>query len=277
MLWVLLFWSLLAARAAEPAPIAPETPAEAAPPLHPLTSPFEQVLAAAKHEYFAGRPNQALPLFETLQRRIEAGEQIPPEIAADALVYLGDVHLSQGRIEAAKLAFRQALAVAPEYLVNPYHHPVEVGYYFDRAREEVEAERAASAAPPPPPRPPIPLWGYLPFGVPQVAQGQPGRGLLYGGLQLGLGVTSLAVMVDLQDENGTWWAPREWREEEYEAGWRRIQTRRWAVQLPAFFGFYAVWAISVADGRETWKSTPVPVLGVTPTGRGPTMGVAWRF
>jgi hypothetical protein len=281
MVWVLLLWTLTTARAQEPA--APEEPPPAAPepapsePIHPVTSPFEVVLQEATRLYVSGDVRGALLLLEELQRRLDFGEKVQPDAGAEALVYLGEIYLGQGLTQRAKDAFRAALVLAPEYEVNPYHHPVEVGAYFDRMREQLQAEAAARAAPPPPPPPPLPWWGYAPFGVPQLGQGQTGRGVAYGTLQLGFGAASVALMYRLRDENGTWWAPRQWTEDDYEDGWSRVQLRRWGVQYPVTIAFYAVWALSVADGRDRWRARPAVVIGTTPSGGGPSLTLGWRL
>jgi hypothetical protein len=288
MVWVLLLWTLTTARAQEPAAPAPDPvpaapdpapPAEPPPaePIHPVTSPFEVVLQEATRLYVSGDVRAALLLLEELQRRLFFGEQVPPEVGAEALVYLGEIYLGQGLSQPAKDAFRGALALSPTYEVNPYHHPVEVGASFERVRKQLQAEAAARAAPPPPPPPPLPWWGYAPFGAPQIGQGQTGRGLVYGSLQLGFGAGSVAVMYRLRDENGTWWAPRAWTEDDYEDGWRRVQLQRWAVQYPVTLAFYGVWALSVADGRDSWRRQPAVVIGTTPSGSGPSLTLGWRL
>lgn len=245
----------------------------------PFTDPFVEVLSQAKQAYFGGQVADAVVLFEVLGRRLSFGERPGTELEAEALVYLGEVYQSQGRFDDAALAFRSLVLRDPDAIVNPYHHPPEVVAQFNSVRELVLLEIASNHQDPPPPRP-APWWTLVPFGGGQFGQGQLGAGVAYGGAQVALGVVSIAMDVSLRRQNGTLAEPHLWEEEQFDEAVRRIQLQRFAVQWPATFGFYGVWAISLADARLHWRASQLPakpVVTVSPSPGGADLRVSFRW
>lgn len=266
-------WGWAVAALAQEPPPAPEDAA----PVDPFFAPFEQVLDHAVSTYLNGDLPAALDLFQTLQRRLTFGEAPDPELAREALIYLGEVRYNLGEYDSANAVFRQILQADPEAPINPYNHPTEVVGAFELVRASVRAERAT-----PPTDPPViaprrtPWWVVVPLGVPQLAQGQTGRGLAYGVAQGATGLISVATLVDLRSKNGTVADPHEWPADEYADYYRRVQIERFAVQWPATLGFYALWAASSLDARATWHR-PSPVVGVAPAPGGAVFSVSSTF
>ena len=101
------------------------------------------------------------------------------------------------------------------------------------------------------------------MGLPQFIDGHPVRATLYGGLQLGLGAVSIGTLVRLSalntDETPH---PDGLTEEEMR---KRTTLQRFAIQWPATFGFYGVWATSWADARGTWRRQQELRVGWSPT------------
>lgn len=274
---------LLANALAQDAPVAPEPPVAPDPPpaapeppaavLMPFTDPFDTVLAEAERRYLAGDPDGAVELLLVLQQRLSFGEIVDAESGNEALIYLGEIRYNLGMRAEATAAFRQVLEKDPDALINPYRHPNDIIGAFDVVRQTVKAEIAAREAEPPIERRRPPLWTLAPLGIPQLAQGQTGRGLAYAGAQGALGILSIAMGVHLQLYNGTLANPVQWELSETPEARRRVQTLRYGVQWPATLGFYAMWAVSVADGRATYAEPPPEPL---PDLR-PGIGVSWRF
>lgn len=245
----------------------------------PFTDPFPDVLAQAKDAYFGGRVADAVVLFEVLGRRLSFGERPGSELESEALIYLGEVYQSQGRFDDAALAFRTLVESFPDAVINPYHHPPEVVAQFNGVRELVLIE-IASRLEPPPPLQPAPWWTLLPFGVGHLGQGKLGAGVVYGASEVTLGVVSIAMDLSLRRLNGTLKEPHLWDPADFREQVRRIQLQRFGVQWPATFGFYGVWAISVADARIRWREDQLPakpVVTVSPLPGGADLRVSFRW
>ncbi len=245
----------------------------------PFTDPFNDVLTRAKEAYFGGHVADAVVLFEVLARRVSFGERPGSELEADALIYLGEVYQSQGRFDDAAAAFRTLVERDPDAVINPYHHPSEVVAQFNGVRELVLLE-IASRQVPPPPLEPAPWWTLLPFGVGHLGEGHLGAGAAFGATELTLGVVSVAMELSLRRTNGTRKEPHLWDPDEFRAAVRRVQLQRYAVQWPATFGFYGVWAIAVADARIRWREDQLPakaVVTVSPLPGGADLRVSFRW
>lgn len=274
-----MMWWWLGARfaAAEDPPAAPVPAVEAPPPAAPSpvpdpgSAPFPEVLAAAKQAWFLGRAEEAREAFAALHGRILGGEDAALADVAEALTWLGEIQYLDDDLDAARLTFRDLLRRAPDTPISPYHHPTEVVNLFELVRAEVKAERAPPPEPEPPTGPPpTPLWVWAPLGVPQLVQGRPGAGALFGGLQLALGATSVASFVHLShlnrdDQPGI---PPGGAEE------RALQTWRYAVQWPSTALFYGAWLVGSREAaRHHRRAAPVP----TAFGGAPGLGLVGRF
>jgi hypothetical protein len=245
----------------------------------PFTDPFSDVLQKAKQAWFEGRVDDALALFEILKRRLSFGERPGIAFQAEALIYLGEVYQSQGRFDDAAVAFRDVLERDPDATINPYHHPPEVVAQFNGVRDLVLAELAAKVVEPIP-LVAAPWWTVLPFGVGQFKQGQTGSGVAYAMAQGGLGAASIAMTVSLRRTNGHLPDVHEWPPEGFPDTVRRIQLQRFGVQWPATFGFYGVWAVSVADARIHWRQSQLatrPVLTLSPLPGGADLRVSFQW
>ncbi len=227
-------------------------------------SEFPDVLAAAKRAYFSGQNEVALSLLRGLEVRLLQGEEPNLEHALEAMIFNGELLLAAGESDAADLSFRWVLERDPEYPLSPYHHPVEVVGNFENVRSAVLAERSAELAPepteplpPPSPRPPPPT-AYLPFGLPQFMTGRPVAGVLFGALQAGLGLASLAIYAQLDDVNtSSAQHPLGWSDQQVA---ERVRNRRFLLQWPLTVGFYGAWVGSHAEARRAWRVEELQVI-----------------
>ena len=162
-----------------------------------------------------------------------------------------------------------------DYQLSPFSHPTEIAYEFNVVRKQVLAERAAI---PEPVMPPLPAWSVLPLGIPQFASGRPARGALLGLGQVGLGITSYAMMMHLRAINTSQNPhPNGWSSAEMQT---RVTTQRYAIQWPATIGTYGLWAASFLEARTEWKLAHEAEIGIgwTPSPGAPsTIGIAGRF
>jgi hypothetical protein len=241
---------------------AQEAPAEPAPASNDVPGPddtaaFHDQLAAAKLAINRGENPLARAILESLADRLENGETPPASIAREALVYLGDLRYIAGEQSGAREAFRMVLLDAPEHVISPYHHTEDVRAFFALIRDQVEAEIALRPAPVPVPVPPptrvpaMPVWGYAPLGIPQLASGRTARGILYGSSQIALAATSIGtfILVDRANRSPDG-HPFNWTEAEVQ---RRVPVLRYGVQWPATTLVYSIWLFSVIDAAISWS------------------------
>jgi hypothetical protein len=271
---------------AEPGADAPEAPVEApppAPPEPPAADPaeavgsFETVLREAKQRYFQGDVAGARDLLGGLQARVQAGEDPPWDLVVDALTYFGEIAYEAGDKDQASATFRLLLERDLQTPISPYHHPLEVVSWFEVVRNLVRSERELeNVVPPPVPfePPPAPIWTFAPFGIPQLAQGRTAAGAVYGGLQAGFGIASLALFGSLRyvnddpDRSGRDWAPGQVPQQ--------VQLRRYLLQWPVTIGFYATWGISAIDAARWHQNHAAPRVSVVP-GRTPQVVLSGAF
>jgi hypothetical protein len=251
-MWMALAW--WAAARAEP----PSGPGSDAPVGQTLA--FHDQLFLAKQQLQRGELSSALASLTGLRDRLDAGETPPPSIAHEALVFLGDAQLTAGDSDAARVSFRRVLLAEPDHVVSPYHHTEEVRAFFALVREAVRQEIAGAPPPPPEPvprRPPLPVWGYAPLGVPQLVRGRTAAGVMHGGAQGGLLACSIATYVFIRraNEDPLDGHPFNWTEAEVQA---RVPLYRRAVQWPCTAAFYGAWAVSVVDAGLEWQRSDHP-------------------
>lgn len=202
---------------------------------------FSSVLEEAKQRYFQGEPDAARDLLEGLQLRLHAGEEPDWESTVEALTYLGEIYFVQGNQDSAEIVFRYLLGRDIETPISTYHHPIEVVNLFELVRAQIKATQ-------PEPGPvPAPMSTYLPLGIPQLAQGRTGIGVVYGGLQAALGASSIILYLRADSLNGAeprvrLRGPQDKQEETVD----RLKRYQW----PATFGFYTIWAISTIDAAR---------------------------
>jgi hypothetical protein len=233
-------------------------------------------LRAAREAYVLGDREVARDRFVALVQRARVRGDVPAEVRARALVYLGEIQMTSGDRRAADASFRLALAAVPDLRLSPVEHPESVIGAFEVVRSALLAE----AERPPERRPPLPWWGYAPFGVSQFKQGKPVRGALYATLQAGLAAASVAAWLVVDDAvahvptNPT-------HAEEADA----IAAREHAILVRNAFSyvtagaFYATWAASVIDGGISWRRGHVVPTGVAvvPQRGGAEVQVSFRF
>lgn len=267
---------------ADPGGDAPVAPAEEPPPPEPTAAAeavgsFETVLREAKQRYFQGDVAGARDLLGGLQARVEAGEDPPWDLVVDALTYYGEIAYEAGDREQASAAFRLLLERDLQTPISPYHHPLEVVSWFEVVRNLVRSEHElANVVPPPVPfePPPAPIWTFAPFGIPQLAQGRTATGAVYGGLQAGFGIASLALFGGLRylnddpEKSGRDWRPGQVPQQ--------VQLRRYLLQWPVTIGFYATWGVSAIDAARWHQNHAAPRVGVVP-GRTPRVVVSGTF
>jgi hypothetical protein len=272
MIELVMLWLISAAFAEpetlpEPADSGPVVTADGGPgsaPGTPIDPSFEGVLDTAKQKYFRGESSEARELLEGLQLRLYAGEEADWSSVVEALTYLGEIYYVQGDQDQAQMAFRFVLERDPSTPISPYHHAIEVVNLFELVRRNVVASRIVTPVPVPVPvtrRSPAPLSTFVPFGVPQLAQRRTALGVLYGSLQLGFGVASVALFPFLDRINGDGGGsghPLGWEPPEISD---RVQRRRYLLQWPATFAFYTTWGVSVIDAAR-WHQRHPRVVGI---------------
>ena len=246
---------------------ASEPPAE----MDPNTAPFGEAARRAEQWYFEGKVEEARRWLEVLQLRVLAGEpDLDREPIVEALTYLGEIQYAAGEQDTARMTFRWLLEGDVDTPISPYHHPLEVVNLFELVRATVKAERVDPVALPPPPPSPTPPWVLLPLGVPQFVQHRTAAGALYGGAQLALATTSMVSWFQLAQYTGT---PTSGLPEDERFD---RQLKRYAIQWPATFGFYGLWAASSIDASRWHHRHPPVVLGPA-LGPQPGIVVSGRF
>ena len=154
-LLLLLFTAHVAA--ADPGPPGPESAPQAVP-ARPLDTP-ERQLQEAKRRYFSGDSPGALDLLVDLQVRwLQDTSSLPPQIADEALIYLGEVYLMSGDVRRCRDAWRPLLEADPDRpILSPFTHPPEVGREFELLRARVRNEIPAPL--------PVPAWDRSSLGA----------------------------------------------------------------------------------------------------------------
>ena len=255
----LLFFTLIsAALCTEPSGNEAQTAVETQSPTTQTDSPttlqpFDERLAEAKKQYFAGGHEAALAILQDLHERLEAGEQAGPALAEEVLLYLGEIEFKLGHHKQAWLIFEQLLQVNPNVSMSPYHHPTEVIAWFELVRRKVQQGQTQAGSDIELPMDPAPTWVYTPFGVPQFRNGQRGKGITYATLQGASMAASIGMYVHLK----TLAADPDLSADEL----RTIKWQRFGVQWPITTLFYALWVHSAVQGRGAWRAAQQP--GVT--------------
>lgn len=258
----------------EPGPAGSEAPEPTPEPA--LEGTFRERLEGAKKLYFQGHRDEAADVLAALQVAwLVDPSSAPWEVVAEALVYLGEITYYDEQVDRAYDTWRQILERDLDFpRLSPFAHPPDIAGEFERLRATIKEERAAI---PPPEPPPVPWWTATPLGIPQFAAGRPVRGVVYGTLQVGFGVGSIATYGAIARRNvGTETHPLGWTPEQQR---RILNTERWAVQVPLATASYGVWLASFLDARSHWKAThAVDALTVVPgADGGATLVVGGRF
>lgn len=227
---------------------------------------FAVVLERGKRLYFDGKAVEAHDALRGLQVRLLLGERVDKELAAEAMIWLGEIQFRLGRSDDARDAFRWLLRLDPGWPISPYAHPMEVIGEFELVRREVQEELdGRDPTLPVVTIPPTPPWVWAPLGIPQFAQRRVGAGVAWGGLQLGLGAASIGMIAHLRFIND---GPTRGDASPHPLGWdskqveREVQKRRYLIQWPLTFAFYGAWLGSSVDARRHWKRSHAPHVGV---------------
>jgi len=267
MVHLVLLLQLATARAE---PSADDGPPEPIPAEAPAPRDFGEMLEAAKQVYFDGDDEDAYELFLSLQIRLLQNEDPGKDLACEALIYVGEIQHRRGNFDEARDAFKKLLELDPKYQISPYNHPIEVVAAFSTVKDQVD-RGAGEQTNETPKLDPMPGWGYLPLGIPQFKSKRPGLGVLFGGLQAGLGGASLGVYFNIrylsvtfpEESNHHWLAvdhPRGWAEKETTANINRM---RYTVQWPLVLAAYGVYIGSVVEARGHWRNNFVPEAQVS--------------
>ena len=233
---------------------AAEAPAGAPKPASVQQVTFGEQLAQAKRMYFAGAHLGSLELFEALEIQLmEAGVRasVGSALGAEALLYLGEVLHVLGRIDESNAAFEKLFRWDLEYPVSPYRHPIEVVRSAERVRAGVKRDIVPEPTPVLEERR-FPVTGYLPFGIPQMAEGRVGAALAFGAAQVGLGVASIALFTQINAVNvPSDGHPNGWTANQVAT---EVNQQRYAVQWPVSILFYGSWMWSYSDARRHWNA-----------------------
>jgi hypothetical protein len=243
----------------ETTPAAPAAPAAAPPvPPAPAASPAvadevaqsaSAILDRARETYVLGDHARAQSDFEALIARDTIRGDVPPEVLAEAMIFLGEIRYMNGDRTGAEQVFRALLTQDPSTPIRPDDHPDFVIGIFEVVRASVLAERRAEPAR----LRPLPAWGFAPFGIPQIRRGQPVRGALAATFQVGFAAASVAgwVWVDNIGAQRAGVAPSS---DEDWALYRKAKLVSGAFSAPAASLFYLTWGASVLDAGLGWRA-----------------------
>lgn len=233
-----------------------------------------QRLDDGRRTYLLGDAALARTLLEALVVRASTIGDVPWQVEAEALVYLGEIQYLAGERDAAGASFRLVLERDPNFRISPYDHPLDVVGAFELIRTSVQDERTAAAAV----RVPMPWWGYAPFGAPQFRSGRPVRGAVYAGLQLGFAAASVGAWVAI-DQQSRVVTGRDLGDGVNEAAAERARLFRDAWSIPAAAAFYVTWSASVIDSGVTWRKDRLASFGasVAPRAGGLELAITGRF
>ncbi len=248
-----------------------------------------EMVADAKQLYVGGGHTEAVEILIEVRRRVMLGDAVEPEVALEALAYLGEIYYILGQFDQARVTFREMLELDPDYTLSPLEHPIAIVGAVQQLRSQLSPPEDVAPSGPAAARsgPRLPWWGYAPFGVPQLAQQRPARGVAYATLQTGFAISSVAFMAHLRSVNGTVGEPIPHSADSYDELYGQIQVERFVGQWSTNAAFYLTWLASHLDGRHTWRDTrwvapsvgPVTV-GTSESGRvvlSPTLGVHGQF
>ncbi len=252
-----------------------QEPAEAPPSVEVIDEGFANALTEATRAYLRGRHDEAIGLLSSLRVRLQHGEFVDPALAAETLIWLGEVLYKTGRSDEARAVFRELLERTPEWPINEYQHPSDVvAVYYDVARQVRASIAVRPSEAPPPPTPRAPWWVALPFGVPQALQKRPVAATTFAVLGVGFTATSIASSLHLAEVNvSNDGHPNGWTADEVPT---RVNTERYAVQWPATALAYLTWAAGSLEARASARKTPVG-LGAwgDPHGAGVVVAGQW--
>ena len=127
---------------------------------------------------------------------------------------------------------------------------MEVVGLFEIVRRALQQQNTNEWVPPEPKRDPMPFWGYMPFGAPQFGNKRLGPGLVVATLQAAFGGLSIGMHVHVNAINRAG-HPDKWTEEEFSI---QVTARRYGVQWPATFAFYATWIGSSTAAALRWRA-----------------------
>lgn len=210
------------------------------------TTSGQERLALAIRLFRAGNHDQAQA---TLANILNDDAIDDLELEVKARVYLAEVLLADGNRPAAFEAFRDVLAVADDYQLDPYEHPPDVVEFFDMVRaatRDLGPDDPPPVLPEPIPPPPelLPLhWtGLAPFGVHQLRQGRYGWFSVLAVGQLGTLAGTFATGIPLYINSAA-------EEPEYS---RLVTMRSWNWALGG--AFTALWITGSVEASVRWRS-----------------------
>ncbi len=265
----------LAQRASDEADSGPPDSSTIAPSVVPSEVGFSRDLSRAKALYFSGEMLEAAQLLSDLWSRMQQGEDPGPEARREALTYLCEIRYRQNSLDVAEAVLRWLFARDPNATISPFHHPLEVVTFFRKVQSIVEYERERQTLVQE--RGPLPLWTYLPLGIPQARQGRTGAAVAYGSAQIAFAAASLGTWLHLRRLERDETRPADLTSEDLA---RRVRVRTFAVQWPLTAMFYGTWLLSVRDaGRFHRRAETRDQITVLPVGPGasPGLTVVTRF
>lgn len=137
--------------------------------------------------YLAGETSQAR---RVLLAVLVDRETLSPADRQDALAWLGDIQFAEQGITAAKSVMANLLAENLDYAMDPVQHPPEFCDAFEGLRADLRAAAPRLVA-----KHPYPWELGLPFGIGYFIDAKPLPGVVFGTLQAGGLVASIATRV----------------------------------------------------------------------------------
>ena len=201
----------------------------------------------SRDAYISGCHQQALVLFNELTSEWPGVEGSKTHLKA--LSFLGEVKYKLGDREGSLLTFQGILEREPNYQISVLDHDPEAVSLFELAKalhEKTPPQPVTPPAPIVPKTPPkLPVYGYLPFGVPQFRQKKPGLGALHVGLQSTAAVASIGLHI---------YMTRKWSAPFRDAEVKQANILRYGVQWPITLVFWGSYLASHLQARTHWKN-----------------------
>jgi len=231
----------------------------------PAKSPATR-LEEAVSIYQTGKIHEAQGLLASLANDETYSD---PELRQRVRVYLGEVLYRQQDQEAARRVFELVLTADPDFRIDPFRHPPDVCGFFETIRAYIRPSESQSNIRGP--IPPLPMIGYMGFGIYQLRHNRPGLGAIMLAGQSVAGVLSAIEFAGLLEDRGY--------NIDVEGDEASVLRRR-AIQWSASGVFYGIWAWSVLDAGKHWRATvavrPQRQGGETP-GRSDPVGLQLRL
>ena len=209
----------------------------------PLQAALMELNEAVESYQMGNRPEALQTLLS-----IATTPQYPQAIQQEARIYIGEILYLEGNTDGAREYFLETLMTDADYNIDRFRHPPEICAEFDLVNAQFRQRQ--------PPVTTNPVGGqnwtrFAPFGLYQFQQGLNWKGIAFGGIQLGTGISSLVLFNYLSQNPG--YNANDTESQQY---LERLLT----IQRASAIGFYTFWLLGSLDAQRDWQlnssSTP---------------------